>query len=419
MKFRRHLIYLLTLLPTVVLGAEYKATVSVKNNSGKAQKDAPVVIRLKELEGLDFAVRSARVMQGHSVVDRQLDDMDNDGRKDELCFVCNLSGNETKQFDIVLSSEDTYASLAIPRVYADMQLDDKKKNHPYITCLEAPGDSYLYNDLYHHGVAFESELTAYRIYFDERQNIDLYGKKSYKLELHDTSFYTNAEQQSQGYGNDVLWAGQSVGCGSLKLWDGTGAMNWKKVRTRGQRLISAGPVRTVVELTDRGVDIEGASLPYDVRTVYTLYAGHREVRVDIHLDRPMEAPFLCTGVQKIGVSDEARQSNGGIAAEGYVKPDGLAVSWGSDYPEMGKKEQFPPEPVGLAIRVPEEYISKVLTDELNYLIVIGKSGQQDFHYFVSFCAAKETEGFHSAKEWFSHAEGWDTADHLTTNVIRK
>ena len=51
MKFRRHLIYLLMLLPTVVLGAEYKATVSVKNNSGKAQKDAPVVIRLKELEG--------------------------------------------------------------------------------------------------------------------------------------------------------------------------------------------------------------------------------------------------------------------------------------------------------------------------------------------------------------------------------
>ena len=344
--------------------------------------------------------------------------MDNDGKKDELCFVCDLSGNESRTFYIVLSSGSS-TTLFPSRVYADMQLDDKKKNHPYITCLEAPGDSYLYNDLYHHGVAFESELTAYRIYFDERQNIDLYGKKSYKLELHDTGFYTNAEQQAQGYGNDVLWAGQSVGCGSLKLWDGTGAMNWKKVGTRGQRLISAGPVRTVVELTDRGVEIAGAPMPYDVRTVYTLYAGHREVRVDIHLDRPMEAPFLCTGVQKIGVSDEARQSNGGIAAEGYVKPDGLAVSWGSDYPEMGKKEQFPPEPVGLAVRVPEEYISKVLTDELNYLIVIGKSGQQDFHYFVSFCAAKETEGFHSAKEWFSHAEGWDTGDYLTTKLVRK
>ena len=93
-----------------------------------------------------------------------------------------------------------------------------------------------------------------------------------------------------------------------------------------------------------------------------------------------------------------------------MKQNGLAASWGSDYPEMGKKEQFPPEPVGLAIRVLETYIASTTTDDLNYLIVLGKPGQQQLHYHVMFGAAKETEGCHNATEWFRYAESWDPSD---------
>mgnify|MGYP002852907660 CR=1 FL=1 len=406
---------MLALLPAMATGQEYKANVDVKNGKGSEKKDAPVVLRLSDFKNLDFVVRSASVACDGQTVACQLDDMDNDGRKDELCFVCDLKKGEQKTFELTFSGK-SQASTVTSRVYADMQLDDKKKKHPYITSLEAPGDSYLYNDFYHHGVAFESEKTAYRIYFDERQNIDLYGKKSYRLELHDTGFYTTADQQASGYGNDVLWAGQSVGCGTLKLWDGNSPKNWKNVATRGQRLIASGPVRNVAEVIDRGVQIDGIQEPYNVRTIYTQYAGHRDVRVDVSLDRSLEKPFLCTGVQKIGLSEEAFNANGGIKQEGFVKEDGLAASWGADYPEMGKKEQFPPEPVGLAVRVPKDYISSVKTDDLNYLIVLGKSGQQTLHYFISFCAAKETEGCHNAKEWFEYVKKWNSEEEVSVTI---
>lgn len=397
---------LLSVLPILVWGQEYKASIQVSNDKGGAKKDAPIVVRLSELKKLTFDVRSATVVCDGNPVACQLDDMDNDGRKDELCFVYDFQQGEQKTFELTLSpkrQEQTFAS----RVYADIQLDDKKKKHPYITSLEAPGDSYLYNDFYHHGVAFESEQTAYRIYFDERQNIDLYGKKQYRLELHDTGFYTNADQQGSGYGNDVLWAGQSVGCGTLKLWDGNHPQNWKQVSIRGQRLISNGPVRNVVEVTDRDVEIEGVTTPYHVRTVYTQYAGHRDVRVDVFLDRAMEKAFLCTGVQKIGTSEETYQANGKVKPEGFVEKNGLAASWGADFPEMGKKEQFPPEAVGLSVYVPKTYISSTKTDDLNYLVVLGKAGLQSLHYYISFCAAKEDAGCKSAKEWFNFVKEWD------------
>lgn len=415
MRRSQNWLLMLALLPAMATGQEYKANVDVKNGKGSEKKDAPVVLRLSDFKNLDFVVRSASVACDGQTVACQLDDMDNDGRKDELCFVCDLKKGEQKTFELTFSGK-SQASTVTSRVYADMQLDDKKKKHPYITSLEAPGDSYLYNDFYHHGVAFESEKTAYRIYFDERQNIDLYGKKFYRLELHDTGFYTTADQQASGYGNDVLWAGQSVGCGTLKLWDGNGPQNWKNVATRGQRLIASGPVRNVAEVIDRGVSIDGIPEPYNVRTIYTQYAGHRDVRVDVSLDRSLEKSFLCTGVQKIGLSEEAFNANGGIKQEGFVKEDGLAASWGADYPEMGKKEQFPPEPVGLAVRVPKDYISSVKTDDLNYLIVLGKSGQQTLHYFISFCAAKETEGCHNAKEWFEYVKKWNPEEEVSVTI---
>mgnify|MGYP002621976622 CR=1 FL=1 len=417
MKKAQTWLVMMALLPSISIGQEYKASIEVKNNTGSEKTDAPVVLRLSDFKKLDFDVRSAAVVCGSEAVAIQLDDMDNDGRKDELCFVCNLKKGEQKTFELQFSPKSKTNTFP-PRVYADMQLDDKKKKHPYITCLEAPGDSYLYNDFYHHGLAFESEKTAYRIYFDERQNIDLYGKKTYRLELHDTGFYTNADQQTAGYGNDVLWAGQSVGCGTLKLWDGNNPQNWKNVAVRGQRLIANGPVRNVAEVIDRGVQIEGVEEPYNVRTVYTQYAGHRDVRVDVFLDRGMEKPFLCTGVQKIGISEEAVSANGGVKAEGFVNNDGLAASWGSDYPEMGKKEQFPPEPVGLSIRVPKAYISSVKTDDLNYLIVLGKNGMQTLHYYISFGAAKETEGSHNAMEWFDNAKKWNPEEEVSVRIIQ-
>ena len=388
---------------SVATAQEQKFSITLNNTGKDAKTDVPEVVTLNDVKGHAFTVKSATVSSEGKELPCQLDDLDNDGKADELVFVYDIAPKSSKTFDITLSAK--YAgSQQGTRVYADMMLNDKKGKHPLITALEAPGDSYIYSDLYHHGAAFESEFTAYRIYFDHRQNIDIFGKKTYRLELKDTGFYTSEKQLSEGYGNDVLWAGQSVGCGTLKLWNGASPQNWTDVRLRGQRIIAAGPVRNIIEVYDLGVKVDVEENPYDVTAVYTQYAGHREVRVDITLDRPMNTPFLCTGVQKIGTSEEAQNSNGGIRQEGFVTENGIAASWGADFPEMGKKDIFPPEAVGLAVKVPRQYVATTSTDDLNYLVVLGKPGIQTLHYYVTFGAAKEINGCHNAQEWFKYVE---------------
>lgn len=409
---KKNIMVWMLLLSCVAATAQVKTLqVTVANNWSEGKQDEPVVVKLPAQKKVGFEVKGAKVTCGGSEVACQLDDMDGDLRADELFFLASLGGKETKTYEVTL-----FASLPernVPaRIYTALQLRDKQDKHPDVLRVEASGKSDIFNDIYMHGITVESELVGYRIYFDQRQNIDLYGKRYRRIELPQTQFYTSAEQLEDGYGVDVLWAGNAIGCGSLKDWQNGMPTNWSNVAVRGQRIVTSGPLRTVVEVYDLGVKtVDGAT--YDMHQYYSLYAGHRDMQVDVELcsaqDKMlMEKKRFCTGVQRVGATaDEATRK--GHKSQGFVKKDGLAASWGCDYPDMGKKQLWAPEPVGLAVYVPKEYVSDTQEDDLNYLYVMKADKQHHIRYFVSFCADKEEQGYHTAKEWFSSLEKWQDA----------
>ena len=67
------------------------------------------------------------------------------------------------------------------QVYVEMLLSNKKikstnKQDLYISSLTVDNGTNPYNMLHHPGPAFENDMVAYRIYFDHRQTVDIYGK---------------------------------------------------------------------------------------------------------------------------------------------------------------------------------------------------------------------------------------------------
>ena len=164
-------------------------------------------------------------MLGQQEIPCQLDDLDQDGVYDELCVLLDLKAREKA----ILSIEYNTAEAPIPypaRVYAEMLLrndkvKEKNKHNNFIESITARGDcANSYNIQHHHGVDFESEYNGIRIYFDKRQTLDLYGKFQKRLELKETQFYTSKEQKAEGYGDDVLWVGNTFGLGAFRGWDG-------------------------------------------------------------------------------------------------------------------------------------------------------------------------------------------------------
>ncbi len=375
---------------------EKTLNVTVENQSEKDKTNAPVVIKLDSY-GID--VKSALVTLDGKEIACQLDDINQDGTMDELCFLVDIAKKSSQEYSIALY-DNGKAREYEPQVYVEMLLSNKKvketnKQDLYISSLTVDKDVNPYWMIHHHGAAFENEMVAYRIYFDHRQTVDLYGKFNKQLELKQTQFYPDEEQKATGFGDDVLWAGSTLGGGTFRGWDGTQPVMLTDVDKRSQTIISRGPLRTIVEVKDKGWIPAPGKDPIDMSALYILYAGNRACDVDVNFDRPVPDYSFVAGF--INVKNSTEYSDG----------NGVRGCWGTDWPVEGKDTLVrSKETVGLAIYVPKEYnASEEPANKDNYAYVM-KTATDEMHYKISFCSDNETFGYHSDKEWFNALKEW-------------
>jgi len=355
-----------------------------------AVTDKPTVVTLKKT----MSVVAATVVVDGSEVPCQLDDLDGDGSNDELVFLTSHRAGQDLKAVITLKEQGTQKTYA-PRVYAEMLLKHPKQKsqngqNTYISSLTVDGKANPYECLQHHGAAFETELTAYRIYFDHRQTVDIYGKYRQGLELRQTQFYPDSKQKAEGYGDDILWVGNTLGLGTLRGWDGKLPQMITDVDRRTQRVLASGPLRTVVEVVDERWTPAPGLLPLTATIRYTLWAGHRECEVAVLFDRDASAYEFCTGIIHVkGATD-------------FTDGQGTRACWGTDWPVSEKDSAgHKRETVGLGICVPQRFFVRDLpADADNYGMVVRPVGRQ-LNYVITFCSDNERGfGFHSAEAWF-------------------
>ena len=368
--------------------AQQTISIEVSNPLKTNRTDQPVILDLSSYGN----VCSALVTCEGQEIPCQLDDLNQDDVFDELCFLCDLKGKERKHYTVTLYHEGEPRQYAA-RVYAEMlmrndKVKEKNRHNNFIESITARGDcANSYNLQHHHGVDFESELNGIRIYFDKRQTLDLYGKFQKRLELQETQFYTSEEQKQQGYGDDVLWVGNTFGLGAFRGWDGKEPTMIDPVRSRTQRIISYGPLRTIVELFDRGW--QGVNMT--IR--YTQYAGHRDTDVDVFFNRDVSDRLFSTGIINVKGSEEFSDKNG------------LRACWGTDYPSTDTVK-WSRETVGLGIYIPMKHIaSEEPANKDNYAFVVKADGKH-LSYKVIYTSANEQFGYHSAREWFDFLKEW-------------
>ena len=114
----------IALLSALTANAQQTLSVTVTNPMSVARNDQPVVIPLDNYPG----TCSALVTSEGKEIASQLDDLDLDEQMDELCFLADLQGKETKTYQITLYNSGTPRSYPA-RVYAELLVrntQDKK-----------------------------------------------------------------------------------------------------------------------------------------------------------------------------------------------------------------------------------------------------------------------------------------------------
>ncbi|MDE6485265.1 MAG: DUF4861 domain-containing protein [Duncaniella sp.] len=391
----KHIITISALALAALSASAASLEVKIENPLDASRTAVPVTVNLHEYApGMNPA--SAVVTINGEVIPCQIDDLDADSMADELVFVTDVAPRGTVTAQVELSETPSEVVFQ-PKTYAYIKLRDEKKKYPKVVAVEFPGDAdtrTMYNSIYGHGAVMEGLYNAIRVYMDNRQSVDVYGKNTKQLEMDVTGFYTTPEQLAAGYGHDILWAGQSVAAGSFRGYQNGTPVYIDSVASRGQRVVVSGPVRSIVRVDDHGWNYNGTR--HDMSQFYTLWADHRDYDVDVFIKGTTPADVYATGVQKME-SDNT----------GFVQPDGLAGCWGSNIPE--KKYADLVEWVGLGVSVAPASLSGTAEDEVNYLTFVAPDADGHISYGINIASAREEGGFKDAADWYDHLRQWHAA----------
>ena len=396
---KKHLLTISAVLAAVVAAqaADKTLTVTVTNPSKTERKAVPVVIEV------DDDVRSALVTLDGKEIPCQLDDLDDDGEFDELAFVTDMAKKEKQTFTVTLSEQGeprkyenrTYGYLGI------RDRSEKNQKHQRITSVTFPKDTNPYNYIFPHGAVMENDMVGFRVYADHRQSLDYYGHRNYKMDIAETAFYTTQEQRDKGYGEDVLYTGSTYGCGALHGWDGKKSVMFENVRNRTQTVVCEGPVRTILDITNKAWQPYEGCKPVDIRTRYILYYGHRDVEVQVDFSRDVADIPLSTGI--VDIVEGSTE---------FSDKAGLRGDWGRACAGNNPKV-YDTITVGLGIFVPKQYYKadshftdgKERLPNQAYVQVVGTK-DDDMHYWVTCICDIETFGFKDKEAWFSYLKEW-------------
>jgi len=299
-------------------------------------KPGDVIVTTSDAATLDEDARTLQTIELPS----QADDLDGDGKLDELAFQIDLKPKQTRIVTIAYGETATIQRL--------------RSEYPKRTAAKFT--------MKFDGLGWESEATAWRIYFDQRNAIDVWGKRRPGLYLEMFGAPEYVYNVESPFGRDIYRIGDAIGIGAVAaLVDGK-AVRVSDVAERKWRIVSAGPVRAIVELSYKGWKVSGREVSLTSRM--TQWAGERGFDHQVSA-QGADGLTLVTGiVRQPGLQEKAFAP--------LYEPVFIRAWWGRQVVEEGptatSTHMLPDQNLGLAIIASGKESKAGADDPLNLLV---------------------------------------------------
>jgi unsaturated chondroitin disaccharide hydrolase len=300
-------------------------------------KAGDVIVTTSDASTLDEDARTLQTIELPS----QSDDLDGDNKYDELAFQIDLKPRQTRIVTIAYGDAATIQRL--------------RSDYPKRTAAKFT--------MKFDGLGWESEATAWRIYFDKRNAIDVWGKRRPGLYLEMFGAPEYVYHWESPLGRDIYRIGDAIGIGAVAgLVDGK-AVRVSDVAERKWRIVSAGPVRAIVELSYKGWKVAGKEVNLTSRI--TQWAGERGFDNRITAEGA-DGVTLVTGIVR---QPDLREK---IFDPTANEPAFTRAWWGHQVEEEGPPataiHMLPDQNLGLAIIALGKQSKATADDPLNLLV---------------------------------------------------
>lgn len=225
----------------------------------------------------------------------QADDLDKDGKWDELAFMVDFKASQTLSLEVENVHESSYPAF-------------EKRTNLRLGIRQADG-SYAEVDQYEalscrdsfqiiaqgEGVSWENDKMAFRNYFDCRNVKDLFGKlqPGMIIDKIQTAEIPNYHKLGD-WGMDILHCGSSVGSGGLALLEEDSLHRLGSTDSYVYQKVIEGPVRSIFELQYTGWHVGSQNLSAVERI--TIYPGKYWFQSDVTVTGTSDPKQIATGI---------------------------------------------------------------------------------------------------------------------------
>jgi hypothetical protein len=233
----------------------HEKQISLSNNEGSSRIDEPITITRNFLDSVfrkDISGFFPLVRSRHGdTIPSQTDDLDGDGKWDELFLLSDFGPFEKKEFQISLiepSHKPLFSSRANLRFAKAIEPGKTYEAISQAVRLKSTATELSQAAFQMEGPAWESDKVAFRNYFDARNGIDIYGKVTSRMVLDTVG--TGADYHKMlWWGMDILHVGNSLGAGAIGIQAGDTLYRLDLPESGGFEAVSRGPLRVILRLS--------------------------------------------------------------------------------------------------------------------------------------------------------------------------
>ncbi len=323
-------------------GFEKSLAITLTNPGESALPNQAVVIPAADIAAAagDFNPLNCEFSVAGTAVPYQADDLDGDGKADELAFVLDLAPGATV-IEARYSPTGTRPNPFPVTTYARLAWESVNAN-----------------------IGWESNSAAYRFYWGQ---LEAFGKLDKTLIM---SLFTAdyGYHNMQPWGMDILHVGDASGLGGINIWEGENRISTVNPAGKGanqyeRKVIAAGPVRAVAR-----VDITGigpAAAQYTVTLLMSAFNDNTWSRQDVTITSSTGGDVIYSpGLEKLPKETAAMDMDRGFVS-----------TWGEGAPGAGE--------VGLAVIYnPAEFAGFAENDLDRYVKLSIPSGAKRTHWLL-------------------------------------
>lgn len=243
-------------------------TFMIVNPINQPRRDELVIVKRKDIEKKTGVLAEGKYVTitatNNISVDVQHDDVNGDGKWDEVVFLYNFTPNEKAVFQLAVAHMNSHtppvmrAHVRLKKKGADdafgpsLPKEEMPLRNPATDFSRQPLPLYLTE-----GPGWENDKVAFRLYFDVRNGKDIFAKRTARMVLDSVGVRVHPSyHELQDWGMDVLHAGQSLGSGGLALWVPLKGGKDTLIRLGGEHIkrtvyqqIADGPIRAMFRIS--------------------------------------------------------------------------------------------------------------------------------------------------------------------------